>query len=272
MANAGVTDAVLGKFGDFGLTSLITFRHVAEDERALRALLALSPFDLDVKVPKDALEIAKVCSVYEASVQTVAVENRYRAERLHQDLPPQLNHGELDAIKKVFEAAEYKLNPVEIPSDAYFERRIHELEARFVAEPLSRVTNSKQQDVNDARNMAWDHVTGTFKEKGKIFMVPMPSKSEGLRARLRTMGVCWHFLRLNAPGRPEVATADVAVLNRYADWLCGPDVWGHATEDSNSKPIATPAIEHVLIYDLHIRKRVAELMNEGAGLQGGHEG
>jgi hypothetical protein len=110
-------------------------------------------------------------------------------------------------------------------------------------------------------------VTGTFKEKGKIFTVPMPTNPEGLRARIRTLGICFHFLRLRAPGRPELATADVAVLNRYVDWLCGPDVWGHATEDLYGRPLATPTIDHVINYDMQVRKRVAELMNEGTDLK-----
>ena len=115
--------------------------------------------------------------------------------------------------------------------------------------------------------MSWDNVTGTFKEKGKIFSVPMPQKPEGLRARLRTLGVFWHFLRLRHPGRREPRTAEVSVLDRHVDWLCGPDVWGLATEDANGKPISTPTIDHVLILDMAIRKRVAELMNEGKDLR-----
>ena len=111
--------------------------------------------------------------------------------------------------------------------------------------------------------MSWDHVNGTFKEKGKIWTVPMPRTSESLRARIKTMGVAWHFLRLKSPGRSELRTADVAVFDRYTDWLFGPDVWGYATEDSTGRPISTPHLDHVLLYDLAIRKKVAELMNEG---------
>ena len=269
LMSAGVQEATLDKFGTMGLTSLQMFRHIATDDNALRNLLRKKPFELDDTGGDalQALEVAKICSVYEASKESIAVENKYRAERLHQDLPPKLNPGEMDALQKTFESSHYKLNPIQKPSDAYFERKTHELEARFIAESLSRVTNSKQQDINDERNMSWDPVNGTFKEKGKVFRVPMPQKAEGLRARLRTMGVCWHFLKLKAPGRRELATAEVTVLDRYADWLCGPDVWGHSTDDMDGKPIATPAIDHVLILDLQVRKRVAELMNEGYDLR-----
>ena len=113
LTNADVSNDTMQKFGTFGLISLQTFRHIATDEPALRALLKKSPFDLDDTNPAGALEVAKVCSVWETAIQTIAVENRHKAERLHQDLPPRVNSGEMDSLKKVFEASEHKLNPVE---------------------------------------------------------------------------------------------------------------------------------------------------------------
>ena len=268
LASAGVSDKTLDCLGDAGLTSLAVFRHVAKDEDKLRAFLKKDPIKLDEdNTVEEALEVARIVSVYEAAKETILVENKHRAERLYQDLPPRVHPGEVDSLKELFESTEYELNPIQIPSEAYYERKTHELEARYVAEPLSRVTNSKQQDINDSRNMSWDNVTGTFKEKGKIFSVPMPKTADGLRARLKTMGVCWHFLKLKAPSRFELKTAEGAVFDRYTDWLCGPSVWGYATEDIDGKPIATPCLDHVLILDLQIRKKVAELMNKGMDLK-----
>ena len=86
-----VSEATMDKFGAFGLVSLQTFRHIATDEKAFRELLRKDPILLDDTKPVDALEVAKICSVYETAIQTISVENRYKAERLHQDLPPRLN-------------------------------------------------------------------------------------------------------------------------------------------------------------------------------------
>ena len=61
------------------------------------------------------------------------------------------------------------------------------------------------------------------------------------------MGVAWHFLRLKSPGRAELRTGDVAVFDRYTDWLFGPDVWGYATEDRSGRPISIPHLDHMLL-------------------------
>ena len=70
-------------------------------------------------------------------------------------------------------------------------------------------------------------------------------------------------MRLKAPGRAEIRTADIRVFDLYTTWLFGPKVWGYSTDGSDGKPISTPHIDHIIVYDLAIRKRVAELMNEG---------
>ena len=264
---AGVSTETMDKFGKLGLLTLQLFRFIAKDEDKLREFLKKDPILLDHEGDAmAALEVARIVGVFESSKETIAVENHHKAQRLHQDLPPKANPGEVEGLTKLFVTTKFKLAPIMIPSEAYYERKTHELETRFKAEPLSRVTNSKQEDVNDSRNMSWDNVNGSFKEKGKIFAVPMPINAEALRSRLRTMGVCWHYLHMKFPSRSELRTAEVEVFDRYWDWLSGPEVWGLATE-KNGKPEATPALDHVLSYDLCVRKRVAELMNEGKDLK-----
>ena len=268
LASADVSDAIQDALGKLGVVSLALFRHFAKDEDKLRNILKKDPFKLDEDADAlQALEVARLVGVYESAKETIAIENKHRAERLHQDLPPKLNPGDLQFLVKLFEKAEYELDEVQTPSEAFLERKIHELETRFVAEPLTRVTNFSQADVNDSRNMSWDHVNSKFVEKGKVFTVPMPRTPETLRARIKTLGTCWHFLRLKSPGRAEVRTADIKVFDLYTTWLFGPKVWGYSTDGSDGKPISTPHLDHVLLYDIAIRKKVADLMNEGKDLK-----
>ena len=46
-----------------------------------------------------------------------------------------------------------------------------------------------------------------------------------------------------------------------------PRSWGLATRDKSQKPEATPTLDHVLSYDLEIRKKVAWHMNRGIDLR-----
>ena len=112
-----------------------------------------------------------------------------------------------------------------------------------------------------------DNGTNQFKTVEKRFGVPLPDDSEGLRARLRTLGIGWHFLKLRNPSKPELATASYEVFDRYTEWLLGPEVWGLATKDKSQKPVATPCLDHVLAYDYEIRKRAAMHMNQGIDIR-----
>ena len=94
LSSEGVADSTMDAFGTLGLLTLSNFRYIAKDEAKLRAFLKKDPFKLDEDDnAKDALEVAKVVAVYESAKETVAVEVKHRAERLHQDLPPKVTPG-----------------------------------------------------------------------------------------------------------------------------------------------------------------------------------
>ena len=73
-------------------------------------------------------------------------------------------------MKRIFEQAVHPLTP----SDAFFERKIREVELRSEVEALTGVTNSKQQDRNRNCDTNVDLRTGMFKAKEQPFGVPMP--------------------------------------------------------------------------------------------------
>ena len=72
----------------------------------------LSGFVPCVRVALQALEVARLVGVYKSAKETIAIENKHRAERLHQDLPPKISPSEIKGLQKMFESTEYELNPV----------------------------------------------------------------------------------------------------------------------------------------------------------------
>ena len=88
----------------------------------------------------------------------------------------------------------------------------------------------------------WDAQSRTCKVAEKSWGVPMPIESEGLRARWRTMGIAWQLLRFKYPGRTVPRTASVDVMDRYAEYMMGPAVWGITFMGTDGKPIACPAL------------------------------
>ena len=53
------------------------------------------------------------------------------------------------------------------------------------------------------------------------------------------------------------------LIDQYVEWLFGPRALGMATLGSDDKATSTPTIDHVMRYDFRLRKKMADLMNEG---------
>ena len=268
LEGADVDVKTMDAFGTVGLRTLAVFTGLGKDDEKLRAFLKKPPIDLDEdKDVMSSLEVAKLVSVWEAAKTTIHVENEAKAQRQNMSLPPRVGDKEVANLRSIFETSFFKLDDVMIPSDGYFERKVGQMEKVWEAEPLTDITNVCQKDVNRNAGVAWDNGTNQFKTVEKRFGVPLPDDSEGLRARLRTLGISWHFLKLRNPNKPELATASYEVLDRYTEWLLGPEVWGMATKDKTGKPVSTPHLDHVLIYDYELRKMVAKLMNTGTDIR-----
>ena len=130
------------------------------------------------------------------------------------------------------------------------------------------VTNKHQEEAHSSLpNYSFDSQTGTFKPKPKEFGIAMPTTSEGLGARLFVLGISYVFLKMKYPSKGILATADPMLFHHYTEWLFGPNNWGKSTMGADMKPRATPTLEHILVYDMAIREKMADLMNEGIDIE-----
>lgn len=95
----------------------------------------------------------------------------------------------------------------------------------------------------------------------------MPTTSEGLRARLFVLGISYVFLKMKYPSKGILTTAEPMLFHYYTEWLFGYDNWGKSTMGADSKPRATPTLDHIPVYDMAIREKMADLMNEGVDIE-----
>ena len=95
----------------------------------------------------------------------------------------------------------------------------------------------------------------------------MPQGAESFRARMLTMGLAFVLLKLKFPSKAVLRTASVELFHKYTHYLFGPKVWGEATLGLDGKPTATPHLHHVIIYDMAIRGKIADLMNAGYDIE-----
>ena len=261
--NNGVTETLMDTMGDNGLTTVNLLKNTFADKNEWRTALKDAPFNLSGTDFATKLQIGKLVGVYEACVATAEVEVKANAERIRQNLPPEINVQEILNSQKIFEQAHFELTRAMLPSKGYFERMALQVEAGFEEAPLTTVTNLTQDDVNDNPNeLKMNMMTGQSTRSQKQYLIPLPKRPEELRARFRTLAICWVFLKMKFPAKSQLRSVSVEVIDRYVEWLLGPNVWGLATMQ-DGKPVSTPTISHVLAYDLQIRKKQAEFMNGG---------
>lgn len=105
-----------------------------------------------------------------------------------------------------------------------------------------------------------------FKLTQEDFGFPLPSDSEGLRARWRTMGMCFVFVKLKHPQVPVLPSADMSLLDRYTEFMLGTNVCGMTIKDAQDGVTTTPHIGMVIRYDKAIRQLVADYMNSGTDI------
>ena len=95
----------------------------------------------------------------------------------------------------------------------------------------------------------------------------MPRCSETLRSRLKLLGMCFEFARRKYSSRRSVQSSTLDLWTRYVDFLFGKQVWGLATMDEFSRPVATPTLKHVLVFDMALRTQIANKLNNGLDIQ-----
>ena len=116
------------------------------------------------------------------------------------------------------------------PSQAYFERKASELNSVFEADALTKVTTLQQENSNASLVPSIDD-RGMFKVSATQIGVALPSCTESLRARLRTMGLCACFVKARAADRRVLQSITIARWDRYQEWVFSPDVWGMCVPD-----------------------------------------
>ena len=124
--NAGVPDDQLDKFGDFGVTNIPMFAHIAKDAEALRPFLKAA-FGLDhehadpLVAVRAQLDQARILSVFTAARTTNEVDVKRSAERLASREPPDVTFQELEQLKRAYEATKWKISDACCPSKTFYE-------------------------------------------------------------------------------------------------------------------------------------------------------
>ena len=265
LSNAGCKKSTMDALGNAEATSVSIFHALADDKASFRSLV-FRITELDSTVIANSCEVAKVVACWASSEIACVVEAKAVAERAVRGLPPPILEGEYSDFVEQFGKREYVLTKAQVPSEAYFERKLHEAGGRFGTERLTNVTNMCQVDMNNDVRLGWNQVSGTFEQKARAFGVPLPRNPEALRARLEVMAVVHELVKYKLPQKAQLRSQTLTLWDRYIRWLFGADVWGMHSKDDKGRARSTPSITHVIGYDYVIREKVAKLMNRSVDI------
>ena len=142
----GVDPDVLDTMSDNGLVTCALFKYVVKDDAELRAMLTAEPFNLNGANFATKRKIGAVCAVYEQCQVSIDIQVKADAERLHQNLPPEITEENYEQAINLFEQQFYTLEKVNTPSKGFFGRVVHQIIIRFDMISYKPVTNRTQDE------------------------------------------------------------------------------------------------------------------------------
>ena len=104
-----VDPTILDAMGDNGITTCALLKHVVQDDAELRQMLKAPPFDLSTGDFPTKRKIGAVCAVNEQCQDSIDIQVKADAERLHHKLPPEITEENYEQAIKLFENQFYPL-------------------------------------------------------------------------------------------------------------------------------------------------------------------
>jgi hypothetical protein len=261
LAKEGVTVATQAKLFHCGALTLAKFAAFFKDKEEVRAV-AKDDLGLD---PSAGLgpraEVAGLIVSWEsANVRTQEVSKHMGELDARKQTKPLLG-SEYLVMRNAFQTKFYKLEDSECPARVYLEKRIAEMEAgEMRAESLKTVLN-REEDGDESLIPSWDKA-GNLNLKRASSDIEEPSNPEELRRRLQIMVNGLIFISLQHSNRAELQGIRPEYANTYAGYLLGEHCWMLIARDSEGHTIASPNWKLVLRYEMAIRKKAYNLMND----------
>ena len=195
----------------------MSIRHFAclvPDQEAMRKLakLSLGYCDDDLRVQQ---RWPVFCALGRSEDEASEV-NKMDAGNEVRGQPKTILSNDFAGMKEAFDKQFWRLSDQKTQGKSYSAKRLESLEKNeFRAEKLCDVVNNREDDAVELR-LVWDHEDSLTPMKAAS-SVPLPSESEGLRARLALLGTAWVLASYVHTANPFI---------ECADHLLGEHVWG----------------------------------------------
>ncbi len=248
LEDADVPKEVRALFGHFGILKTRSFARLEPDEQSLRDLLKRE-FEIGDGIAERIL-IAHVLVAWDAAKERVKRQAEAVTEARVHGTAPELPKTDDNSMRRAYEELNGEISDMVYPSNEYLKTKLDQVEEElYEAEPLTEVI-SREHAASGTSDVTLTLIPSALRVSKIKHKIAMPKDSEQLRARLKTMAMCWELTRLRYPDRRTLAGLTTQVFADLVEYLLGEMVWqfrGPADQQVSWND--------VLEYEWQIRKR-----------------
>jgi hypothetical protein len=260
----GVDRLTQARLYEAGVHTVKQLAVLCKDVDELRGM-AKEALDIDpTKGLREKAKLSRVLVAFEMAKVRSAKIAEMEGDATVREVPKSLAANDFHGMRDAFEAKHWELEDRRAPSRTYLEKKLEAIEKNDLrVEPLSEVTNVKEDDGGDTLRTIWDS-QGNLSAVKKSAKVDLPQDAEGLRHRVTLMGSCWLFAGLQQTNREYLKGLAPQLFQDYLDYLLGEHVFGLVVKGSGGTYVGSgPSWQVLLNYEFEIRVKAYKSIQKG---------
>ncbi len=223
LEDAEVPKEVRALFGHFGILKVRSFARLEPDEMSLRDLLK-KEFEIGEGIAERII-IAHILVAWGSARERVKRQAEVVTEAKVHGVTPELPKSEDNSMRQAFEGVHGEISDLIYPSNDYLKSKLDQVEEElYEAEPLSEVV-SREHAVAGTSDVTLTLIPSALRVSKVKHKIAMPKDSEQLRARMKTMAMCWELTRMRYPERRTLKDLTGQVFTQLVEYLLGELVW-----------------------------------------------
>ncbi len=248
LEDADVSSEVRALFGHFGIIKVRSFARLEPDETALRELLK-KDFEFGDSIA-ERISMAHVLVAWDAAKDRVKRQAEAATEAKVHGTTPELPKAEGNSMRLAYEGVHGEIPDTLYPSNDYLKAKLDQVEDEiYEAEPMTEIV-SRESAASDSSDVTLTLVPSALRVSKVKHRIAPPKDTEQLRARMKTMSMCWELVRMRYPDRKSLQGLTHQTFTNLVEYILGDMVWqfrGPADQQVTW--------QDVLAYEHEIRKR-----------------
>ncbi len=223
LEDAEVPKEVRALFGHFGILKARSFARLEPDEQSLRDLLK-KEFEIGEGIAERII-IAHILVAWDSAKERVKRQAEVVTEAKVHGTTPELQKSEDNLMRQAFEGVHGEISDMIYPSNEYLKGKLDQVEKElYEAEPLTEVI-SREHAASGSSDVTLTLIPSALRVSRIKHKIAMPKDSEQLRARMKTMAMCWELTRMRYPDRRTLKGLTAQVFTDLVEYLLGEPVW-----------------------------------------------